>query len=1173
MGTLGEELEKKIVKPKKKIFDEESAEKLVKAALGEDVFEGDDGLKSLGPAPKEVLSKQKEEKKEEPIPLGKSSLEREKHGYLVENKRLNELLKDIIEKFGEEKFSRIENDFKNGKLAGFKDYLISEDKIDWRNFNNQEQAILRKRLDDANLVLKNNFEEKLNELSKTENSKKRNSSKKQEEKNKNKDPIPLGKSSLEKDEGKSDEREGGIKLDYEKFKAFLENKNTKFPIEFISLDGEKYIAIVGYDKNKDEAEVVEGKTKGKNRGKKRRILLSNLIEELKFYNPKDEELKFKIDPDVLSNKNNNPTQVKEKSPSTPEKMQEKLDSLKSDYKAKEEYLEKFKAEHPDNIDEIGRREKELKDLDEEIKENLKYFDVSREAAKITFDRLRDQTPDLEGKMMGGYEDINAETRKEADEKFKQKTRELWKDLVVHGSVKWDEEKKDFVFRKSGDLDVKCCLGLLKKAGINTDYVEYVEQGKFVQGKINIDTGNRDGVIVENDGTAFFDHHDPNSPRNVSSAARIYETMVKLGMIEEDEGMQKMFNFVNEFENGVYKNLDSYYDNSWKTVRGLRDFINYENLVKFFTKNNNPDPYRELSAKELKEYGLYFKKKDKNGKERPITEIVEENVKKDYETLDKLKKDGFIIDSEKYGKIVVDIEGKIKGGFFASRAFGANTYINWNPKIRSFFISSERELEENFPQGIKVRGTMLIKPRGDAHLMKMTLEDVLRKMIGEEKVKEILKEEDKEGKLKHDELIKFFEKEFDESQKWKEEIKTEEEKKKKEEKKWKIETHIQMAEEIFQRAKEEYQISRLANRMNARGYSPYEDLYSGDDYSLWKRVKRRNYEETKAELERLREIAKDPEKKKQFEEHEKRRAEGKIRESEIENEFGKAEEELNEARAEYIGMMEKKRGMWKKMKNFFGNRESIKINKETEEKTYFGPKEDNDVEFYKKIYKDKLKKVKELGYEHVKNKGRLSSKEDIKKELSKIRDYINLTEAAKFLTGHFDAEVKDFSQDSRLWKVVWEKKPNWFLRLPDKFADLSAKMDNLYFGTKNLSQETYEKKQKSQQRKTEKSKIKEKNKEIKNLNEVSSFVAPKDILRDVRTRISSFMIENWGRISGKLVLDKEIEDESIKRATKNFIKDCKKAFGEDGKPKVAETMEAYTRRMTIMLVRKRKEINI
>ena len=96
-------------------------------------------------------------------------------------------------------------------------------------------------------------------------------------------------------------------------------------------------------------------------------------------------------------------------------------------------------------------------------------------------------------------------------------------------------------------------------------------------------------------------------------------------------------------------------------------------------------------------------------------------------LERIKDKGVIIETPRYGKIVVDIDKKIPGGFDAIRYAGYQTYISWAPADNSFFISSVFPVADSFSQGKKIRGTMWIKPMSDDEPLTVTLKEILIKM--------------------------------------------------------------------------------------------------------------------------------------------------------------------------------------------------------------------------------------------------------------------------------------------------------------------------------------------------------------------------------------------------------------------------------------------------------------
>ena len=117
------------------------------------------------------------------------------------------------------------------------------------------------------------------------------------------------------------------------------------------------------------------------------------------------------------------------------------------------------------------------------------------------------------------------------------------------------------------------------------------------------------------------------------------------------------------------------------------------------------PTEILNPEDLKNLGLVDENKKTNRSEEQ-----KRTVESSLAQLEEMKKEGLIVDSDRYGKIAVSIDKGIPAGFDAVRAFGCGTYIIWSPKEESFFISTAKSLTDKFSQGRKVRETMWIKPR-------------------------------------------------------------------------------------------------------------------------------------------------------------------------------------------------------------------------------------------------------------------------------------------------------------------------------------------------------------------------------------------------------------------------------------------------------------------------------
>ncbi|MBI5254204.1 hypothetical protein HY932_00235 [Candidatus Falkowbacteria bacterium] len=380
----------------------------------------------------------------------------------------------------------------------------------------------------------------------------------------------------------------------------------------------------------------------------------------------------------------------------------------------EKLLESLEKDHQilGAPDEHGVRYK-VKQAQAAAGQQEKQNEIPRNATEITLARIRD------------YKELAAATKQEGDEKFLQKTRQLWKEIVVHGIAGKDKQGKPILMNFS-DLDGNCAVGLLGLAGINTKRIEYVEKEKFVVGKINLDTGNRHGVVVEDEGrTAFFDHHAAESGSDTCATKIVYDALVKLGLLEKQEWLDKLVEFVNHEDNQTYpsQNPIEDYKNSWQSLLGLSTFIKFEKLADFF-QNVNKAPHEPLTAAELKQLGLAKKANERKKDVEYNARIIEGEKGKEAEVND------FVVETAKYGKIIIDIvkpDGQKllrRRGFPVAKAFGYGGHILWNPSENSFFLSTVGKLEHSFSQGRPVRETMWIKPEHDSVPLAVTLEQVL-----------------------------------------------------------------------------------------------------------------------------------------------------------------------------------------------------------------------------------------------------------------------------------------------------------------------------------------------------------------------------------------------------------------------------------------------------------------
>lgn len=146
---------------------------------------------------------------------------------------------------------------------------------------------------------------------------------------------------------------------------------------------------------------------------------------------------------------------------------------------------------------------------------------SREAAKITLDKV------------SSWEELNAATLEEADKKFNEKTKKTWKEFAVSGALQFDKKEGKQILKPFTDLDGKCSLGILKESRIDINNLTYVKPGEYLKGAVNLDTGDKFGVVYEEPTyTAYFDHHSKEIKEVTSTAEIIYKTMVELGMLKK-----------------------------------------------------------------------------------------------------------------------------------------------------------------------------------------------------------------------------------------------------------------------------------------------------------------------------------------------------------------------------------------------------------------------------------------------------------------------------------------------------------------------------------------------------------------------------------------------------------------------------------------------------------------
>ncbi|MBN2197943.1 hypothetical protein JW698_02000 [Candidatus Wolfebacteria bacterium] len=330
------------------------------------------------------------------------------------------------------------------------------------------------------------------------------------------------------------------------------------------------------------------------------------------------------------------------------------------------------------------------------------FELSREAAKITFNKV------------SSWEEFNAATIEESDKKFNEKTKEIWKEFAVSGVLQFDKKEGKQVLKPFTDLDGKSALGILKEAGIDTNNLTYVKPGDYLKGAINLDTGDKFGVVYEEPSyTAYFDHHGKESKEVTSTAEIVYETMIGLRMLNKTEAMDRLVDFVTKIDNRQFPPEE--FLKSAKTILGLQRDLDFDKLLVYFKDYQSPT--KELSPEEFEKYGL----KDSAEKQQ---KIVNEAI----EVMDRMEKENKVINTQ-YGKILVNENNELKVG--ASAAYVKfDGIINFTPG-KSFAVTlkekdfNEDELRSKLGdkfQGKIIRDKMWLY--NDSEPLKLNLQEII-----------------------------------------------------------------------------------------------------------------------------------------------------------------------------------------------------------------------------------------------------------------------------------------------------------------------------------------------------------------------------------------------------------------------------------------------------------------
>ena len=336
----------------------------------------------------------------------------------------------------------------------------------------------------------------------------------------------------------------------------------------------------------------------------------------------------------------------------------------------------------------------------------------------------------------GMVEITEEGRKA----FRELARLAITELATHGMTERGPDGK-MTLKTYSDTDGDACIYLCKLAGIvakknkkmgtEATKITYVDKGQGKEGAMVMDTSGREGVQFDAETeTLYIDHHGDESPTGTSTAGYLYDTLWRAGLIDLDNvfeaaALEGAIEFVSAVDNGEYPGMHNpkAFLQSSKTMLGLSPYLNFTEIVDFFKKYR--DPLEVLTDRQINEWN--------RGSGESILSRAEkrqERVENSINAIISLKAAEFDVESDKLGRILVDIGKQVPMGRDAAFGMGFDTYLMWNPDDDSFFVQSKKPLNVRFDQGFVVREKMWMKPR-DGEALKITLREVLESLTGGE----------------------------------------------------------------------------------------------------------------------------------------------------------------------------------------------------------------------------------------------------------------------------------------------------------------------------------------------------------------------------------------------------------------------------------------------------------
>ncbi|MFA5129155.1 MAG: hypothetical protein WC445_04350 [Patescibacteria group bacterium] len=396
---------------------------------------------------------------------------------------------------------------------------------------------------------------------------------------------------------------------------------------------------------------------------------------------------------------------------------------------------------------LGFREELIKNIPTE--EGKTFFDEMLDDQIEIFKGVLLDTvsrADFERKVQelgGDRSKAEQETITEAAKKFL-----AMRELFTHGVTGYDREKGQVVLQRYSDLDGKCAIALLGKAGLDIKNVGYLTAGEKKQGQITIDSGNADGLVVDSaetvdpktgerkvEVTTVLDHHGPYSDRGTSATKSVYKVLTELGLLKfenekEQKNYEKVVEWITHSDNFSFPEMEKYFQTSDRRMIGFLKsrFVTFDTLLRF--SESGKDVADILDEKDLRRFGLIYQKK--KGEVVDHTAGRREIIKRTMESVRELAAKGWLVLTKDGKRFIVDTQNKIGGeGQWAAASIGCDGVIRYTPETHNFFVALnkgtfDKETFSGLPQGRLVRGSVFIKLSGGEKLT-VTLGDLLAKI--------------------------------------------------------------------------------------------------------------------------------------------------------------------------------------------------------------------------------------------------------------------------------------------------------------------------------------------------------------------------------------------------------------------------------------------------------------